>query len=101
MEKIEYTFCELREREIVNVADGKCLGRLNDMALNGCGKILGIIVPGEKKFFKSVTGCENIYIRWESILKIGTDVILVDLNNTVKPPHHSYPPYCGMIPPRC
>ena len=29
---IDFTFCELREREVINIADGKRLGRVIDMA---------------------------------------------------------------------
>lgn len=86
MNNIDYTFCELREREIINVADGKRLGRLSDIAFSAKGRILGIVVPGEKKFFKNITGADNIFIPWECILKIGSDVILVDLHNNVNAP---------------
>ena len=36
-----------------------------------------------KKFFKNIAGAENIFIPWKCILKIGSDVILVDLNNNL------------------
>ncbi len=81
----DYTFCELREREFINVADGQKLGRVVDVAFNACGKILGFVVPGEKKLFKNVTGAESIFVAWDNVLKIGDDVVLVDLNND-KPP---------------
>ena len=80
MNNIDYTFCELREREIVNVTDGKKLGKLTDMAFSG-GKIAGLIVPSEKKLLKNLAGNENIYIPFGCVLKIGDDVILVDLHN--------------------
>ena len=80
MHNVEYTFCELREREIVNVIDGKRLGRLSDIAFS-CGRIVGLIVPSETKFFKNVTSGETIYIPFGCVLKIGDDVILVDLHN--------------------
>lgn len=95
MNNIAYTFCELREREIVNVADGRKLGRLSDIAFCCKGTILGLIVPGEKSFFKNLTGCENIFIPWECVLKIGSDVILVDLNNN-KPFTQPNNGYCNM-----
>lgn len=82
MEKKEYTFCELREREVINVEDGKKLGRIVDVALNCKGQLIGLIVPGEKKFFKNITGTDNLYIPFNCVLKIGDDVILVDLNNS-------------------
>ncbi|MBR1747773.1 MAG: YlmC/YmxH family sporulation protein [Clostridia bacterium] len=80
MEPIDYTFCELREREIINVTDGKRLGKLSDMAFHN-GKIVGLIVPGEKKLLKNLSGGDNIYIPFGCVLKIGDDVILVDLHN--------------------
>ncbi len=82
MEKKEYTFCELREREVINVEDGKKLGRIVDVAFNCKGQLIGLIVPGEKKFFKNITGTDNLYIPFNCVLKIGDDVILVDLNNS-------------------
>ena len=82
MKDTDYTFCELREREIVNVTDGKKLGRMSDIAFDAKGKVIGIIVPGEKKFLKNITGSDNIFIPWGCILKIGDDVILVDLHNS-------------------
>lgn len=81
MNNVEYTFCELRERMVVNVTDGKKLGRLNDIALNCKGQTIGIIVPAENRFLKNIAGSNNIFIPWQCILKIGDDVILVDLNN--------------------
>ena len=82
----EFTFCELREREVVNVADGRKLGRVYDLTFSTCGKITGLIVPGEKKFLKNMSGTESIFVPWNSILKIGGDVILIDLNDKTTPP---------------
>ena len=95
MNNTEYTFCDLREKEVVNVADGKKLGRIYDLAFNGHGTLIGLIVPGDKKFIKSLTGSDSIYIPFKCVLKIGNDVILVDLNNNPPPP-----PPMG-IPPVC
>ena len=86
MKNAEYTFCELREREVVNVADGKILGRITDIAFNAQGHIIGLIVPGDKKFIKNFTGTDSIFVPFNCVLKIGNDVILVDLNNNPPPP---------------
>ena len=88
----EYTFCDLREREVVNITDGKKLGRLNDIALNAKGQTIGLIVPGAKNFFRNIAGNDNIFIPWQCILKIGDDVILVDLNNNANA-HNPSPNY--------
>lgn len=81
----DFTFCELREREVVNVADGRKLGRIYDISFGSCGKITGLIVPGEKKLLKNITGADSIFIPWQAVLKIGGDVILVDLNDHTPP----------------
>ena len=39
-------------------------------------KVLGFVVPGDKKLFKSK---EDLFIPWKNIQKIGDDVILVQL----------------------
>jgi YlmC/YmxH family sporulation protein len=76
---IDFTFCELREREVVNIVDGKRLGRVIDMAFTCCGQAVGIVVPGERRLLKNISGCENIFIPWKCVSKIGDDVILVNL----------------------
>ena len=75
----DLTFCELRGKEIVNVVDGKRLGRINDIALSCNGKVIGIMAPGGKSGLKSFTGKDSVFIPWQNIRKIGDDVILVDL----------------------
>ena len=62
MTGIDFTYCELRDREVVNIADGKKLGRIIDLALHCSGRIIGIIVPGERRFFKCFSGSDNIFI---------------------------------------
>jgi len=75
----ELTFCELRGKEIVNVVDGRRLGRIGDLALNCNGRVLGIMAPGDKSAIKSFSGKERVFIPWQNIEKIGDDVILVNL----------------------
>ncbi|MBO7156287.1 MAG: YlmC/YmxH family sporulation protein [Clostridia bacterium] len=80
MQGIDYTFCELREKQVVNIADGKQLGRIVDIALHCSGKVVGLISQGDKRFFKNFNGNENVFIPWNKVIKIGDDVILVELN---------------------
>jgi len=73
---------ELREREVVNILDGKRLGLASDLEIEmETGKIKAIIVPGPGKFLWLFGKNEDFVIPWERILKIGVDVILVDLPN--------------------
>lgn len=75
----ELTFCELREKEIVNVVDGKRFGRIIDLALTCNGRVIGIMAPGEKSMFKGFGRKDALFIPWQNIGKIGDDVILVNL----------------------
>ena len=79
---MELTYNELRKRDVINVSDGRCLGRIIDMRLDFPeGVLVGIVVPGRrvhglfKLFDKS-----QLYIDESRIIKIGGDVILVDIN---------------------
>ena len=74
----ELTFCELREKEIVNLADGKRLGRLVDLALSCNGRVIGLMAPGGRRTMKGI-GKDAVFIPWQNITKIGDDVILVNL----------------------
>ncbi len=77
---METTFCELRSKEVINVVDGKSLDNIVDIVIDcKCGKVLGLLVPADKNFFSLFKGCDNIFIPWHNICKIGEDVILVEL----------------------
>jgi len=80
----ELTFCELREKEIVNLTDGKRLGRIVDLAISCTGRVLGLMAPGGKRTMKSI-GKDAVFIPWQNVTKIGDDVILVNLMGSVLP----------------
>ena len=57
---MEVSFLDLKEREIINVYDGKKLGRIIDVVFdNRNGIVKGIIVPGDKKIFRKA---EDVFI---------------------------------------
>ena len=63
------TFCELREKDVINIHDCKRLGCVSDLVFdpkNGC--ILALLTTNE---------CE---IPWCKIRQIGPDIILVDID---------------------
>ena len=52
------TTIDLREKSVINLTDGAQLGYACDFELDICdGKILSIIIPGEKGFFGGCTPC--------------------------------------------
>ena len=73
------TTLELREKEVINLCDGARLGYPCDFEFDVCeGKILAIIIPGERGVFG---GCktQDIIIPWCKIECFGDDTILVKL----------------------
>lgn len=71
----------LRDREVINVRDGKRLGIVADVEIDFVqGKITSIIIPGPGKFMGLFGSDRDIVIPWDHIKKIGVDVILVDMD---------------------
>ena len=74
------TYCELRQKEIVNVCDGACLGRICDLELDACtGTVLAVVVPGPARCFGLLRSGEELLIPFCKLKKIGDDVILVEI----------------------
>lgn len=75
---------DLRMREIVNVQDGRRLGFVQDLDLDLVeGQVKGLLVMGSAKFMGLLRKDSDVYINWEQVIRIGEDVILVNL--TPKP----------------
>ena len=73
-------FCELREKEVVNICNGKCLGGVVDLQINACsGAIAALIVPGPGKFCGFFGTDSEYVIPFACIKKIGPDIILVEI----------------------
>ncbi len=76
------TISELRMKEIINLANGKRIGFIEDFDINlEKNRVEAIIVPKEGKFLKIFNRDDNYYISWKNIVKIGHDVILVDIKD--------------------
>jgi YlmC/YmxH family sporulation protein len=75
---------DLREKEIINMIDGRRLGFVSDIEVNlEKGRIDALIVPGPGKFL-GIFGKDNDYIiTWNEIKKIGVDIILVELKSEI------------------
>lgn len=71
---------ELRSRDVINVVDGKKLGSIIDIDLDlENGKVLALIMPGHSRGFHLFSRKEEITVPWHKIVRIGRDVILVDV----------------------
>ncbi|MEG6616445.1 YlmC/YmxH family sporulation protein [Peptococcaceae bacterium 1198_IL3148] len=80
---------ELRTREIINVVDGRRLGVIKDIDINmEDGKISALILPGTGRFMGLWGKDDEFVVPWEKIVKVGMDVILVEVN--VMSDRHEY-----------
>ena len=87
---MELSFTELRERDVVNIADGRSYGKACDIVFNYPeGKISGIVVPG-RRCYSLFRSRNDIFIEWRKIKKVGKDVILVDLRPYEPPKNNKY-----------
>ena len=71
---------DLRNRDVINVLDGKKLGNIMDIDLDlESGRVLSLIMPGQARRFNLFSRREEITVPWHKIVRIGRDVILVEV----------------------
>ncbi len=72
---------ELRQKDIVNILDGKKLGPVRDIEVDlEAGIIKALVLPGNNRFRSFFFRNEDIIVHWHQIKKIGVDVVLVELS---------------------
>lgn len=77
---------ELEERQIINIADGKCLGSMKDIEVDlEEGRIRAIVLPGSTGLWGLLQNRDELLIPWENVVRIGIDVVLVDLPSAEAP----------------
>lgn len=80
---METSFGELRKKEVVNLTDGRRLGKVCDVVFTYPeGKVLGIVVPGGRGIR---WGKADLFIELKRVCKVGIDVVLVDIKSAPKP----------------
>ena len=75
------TLSELRTKEVINVEDGRRLGKVMDIEFCvSTSQVTALVVPADTSLLQSLRGerCGTV-IPWENICRIGDDVILVSL----------------------
>lgn len=71
---------ELRNREVINIVDGRKLGTICDLDIDlENGRIAAIVVPGGGRLYTLFGGGRDFVISWENIVIIGVDTILVEI----------------------
>ena len=73
-----FTLTELRCREVVNIRDGQRLGFVGDAVIDAStGRVSALTVPCRSGIFAK---CGDISLPWDSIRRIGDDLILADFD---------------------
>ena len=87
---MELSFSQLRTKEVINTQDGRKLGKVCDIVL--CypeNRWLGIVAPNGRMFGVKKNG---LFIELRNIVKIGEDVILVNVGMPRKQGGKRMPP---------
>lgn len=72
---------DFQTKDVINITDGKRLGQISDLELDlKQGRIEAIVVPGYSRFMGLFGGGTDLIIPWRNIVKIGSDVILVKMD---------------------
>lgn len=70
---------EVKMKEVINISNGERLGYVYDFELDlEKGTITAMVVPGNSKGLSFFSKSYDILIDWEDIVRIGSDIILVD-----------------------
>lgn len=68
---------DLQRKDVVSMKDGRKLGRIVDVEINGIGAIEYLVIE-PKRFFRFFGNNEET-VTFKEINKIGEDVILVEI----------------------
>lgn len=70
---------DLQTKEIINVGDGKRMGIIIDVNVDpNTGKIRSFLLQESKNAKKIFASREEYEVKWEQIVKVGEDIILVN-----------------------
>jgi len=73
---------ELRQKEVINISDGRRLGFVKDAEVSlETGRVLSIVLPGPFSFLRLFGRETEMVIPWKDVRKIGEDIILVDIRD--------------------
>ena len=70
---------ELQSKDIISLKDGRKLGRIIDAEINPQGQIIFLVIESRRSFKKIFSHQEESKISYDSITKIGEDVILINM----------------------
>ena len=73
------TFRELSKKEVVQVDEGECLGKIDDLVIDDkSARVEKLLMLGRPKLFGLLGRGESLVIDWDEIQTIGANAILVN-----------------------
>ena len=70
---------KLRDKEIIDVRNGSRYGYVGDLEIDlESGKVNALVVPGRLRLFGLLGRERERVFPWESVRRIGEDIILVE-----------------------
>ncbi|MCI5662338.1 MAG: YlmC/YmxH family sporulation protein [Clostridia bacterium] len=78
------SFSELKQKDVINICDGRKMGRPIDLLLNDRACVEAIVVPSCEGGLIGLIkpNRDGIAIPWKNVRQIGDDVILVELESS-------------------
>lgn len=71
---------DLQRKDIVNLNNGKKIGRIIDIEINTTdGSLVNLIIEKNRYFRNFFNGETDVLVKFDQIKKMGEDVILIDL----------------------
>ncbi len=75
-------YWDLAEKDVINIKNGEVMGRFDDVEIDTRkGRITAFYIEEASKFIGMLGKTKPKRIRWEEILKIGMDVIIVNVDD--------------------
>lgn len=76
------SYMELLEKDIVNIKNGEIVGTFDDIEIDVTkGKITAFYIEEGTKFMGILGKTRSRRIKWEDIIRIGIDVIIVNVDD--------------------
>lgn len=88
---MEITYSQLKQKDVINLSDGKNLGKVCDITFDFPAKnLIGLTVTGSRGFKLTK---QDVFIPADNIVKIGEDAVLIKFGSGgEKPPKDKCPP---------
>ena len=80
------SYLELIDKDIINIKNGENIGRFTDVEIDTKkGRVTALYIEDNHKLLSFFNKSKSILIKWEEIVKIGLDVIVVNYeDNNIK-----------------